>query len=334
MKTIFAFCFLSFNLYAETVPLPPAVTSIDEIVNEFRNTLETKIGELGKNFISRLTDKTIIFTNSTMLDCHGTNIPIGEPVSSLQYNFVKEKNELIEKSIYRGCNNSITLVEDVVTRGEKLSPLKYNDFIKGKREFDLRDDETYRLYRVSNADNEEIFKMLIEKSGKSKLVEFYILGQRFLRMNYEYLDNLTRFNITYFGYQVSYITKYSSWGFTDETAQVINTITATKNLFYQVTYFDIHSGTLSQADYVGRFNKRIINGALARIRKLFEYHNYYFPSTKVIQTGAINAQFKEELRLTFNRLQNNTDLNLVRKQIQDYMIAAESGLIIDNRPKP
>lgn len=334
MKKLFLiFLIYGHTLQAETIPLPPAVSTINDIVNEFRNALTTKISELGKNFIAQSTDKTILFTNSSTLNCHADVILKGEPVSSMQYNFKKVGMELIEKAIYTGCGNQIALVEDVVTRGGKLEPLKYNDFVKGKRDFELNDDESYRLYRVSNAENEEIFKMLIEKSEKTKLVEFFILGQKFLRMNYDYQLLSTKLTLTYYGYKANYVRSYANWGVNRSFDAFMNSVSVTKGPFNQVKYLDENGAQISQTEYLSLFNKMIVSGTLGTIRQIFDYHNYYFPTTKIVQTGSINQHLKEELRLVFNRLQNNTELNLVKKQIQDYIEAAENGLIIDNRPK-
>ena len=331
-KLLIVFIFYSLNIKAETIALPPSVSSIDDIISEFRNTFTTKIIDLGKNFIALQSDKTIIFTNSTSLKCNGDTIAAGEPVSSMQYNFKKTENELIEKSTYTGCRNQISLIEDIVTRGGKLEPLKYSDFVKGKRDFDLKDNENYRLYRLTNSDNEEIFKMVIEKSDKAKLVEFYFIGQKFLRMNFDYQSSSTRLTLTYYGYKGKYVRKYSTWEFDNTFDPYTNTVLVTKATFNQVNYMDMYGGPLSQSDYISRFNMRVISGPLAKVRSIVDYHNYYFPTTNVVQTGSINGHLKEELRLNINRLQNNTDINLVKIQLQEYMNAAEAGLIIDNRP--
>lgn len=333
IKIISLLFILSFNIQAETIALPPSVSSVDDIIVEFRNTLTTKINELGKNFISQLSDKTIVFTNSSTLYCNGSPIRQGEPVASMQYIFKKNTNELVEKSVYTGCGNQVSLVEDVVTRGGKLEPLKYSDFIKGKREFDLKDDEFYRLYRVSNSENEEIFKVLIEKKEKSKLVDFFILGERFLRLNYDFQEKSTRLTLTYFGYKAKYVRKHAVWEMDNDFLPFNNAVIVTKGLIDQINYLNTSGEPLSQSEYLFRFNHFVSSGPIARIRKILDYHNYYFPMTKVVQTGSVNERLKEELRIAFNRLQNNTELNLVKKLIQDYVEAAENGLIIDNRPK-
>lgn len=332
-KLLLALFILSFNIGAETVPLPPSVSSADDIVNEFRNIFTTKIIELGKNFITLLSDKTIVFTSNTTVNCNGSNIPKGEPLATMQYNFKKDAQELVEKAIYTGCRGQISLVEDVITRGETLNPLKYEDFIKGKRSFDLADDEHYRLYRLSNSDNEEIFKMLIEKNQKSKIIELYFVGEKFLRMNYDFQESTTKLTLTYFPFKGRYVRKHARWSFNRNFDPFNNTVVVTKGSVNLVSYLDKYGEQFSQTDYLELYDQKITSGTLNEIRNILDYHNYYFPETKIIQTGSENERLKEELRIAFNRLQNNTELNLVKKLIQDYMEAVEKGLINDERPK-
>ena len=325
--------FISFGVKAESIPLPPSIATIDDIVEGLRNTLSTKIVDLGKNFISAQNDKTIFLKSSTPIKCNGSVIPLGEPASILQYNFKKSDNELIEKAIYSGCQRKISLVEDVVTRGSILEPLKYTDFIRGKRNFDLNDGEDYRLYRISNVDNEEIFKLLIEKKDNSKIAEFYILGQKFLRINYTYQATSTKAAFTYFGFKGTYKQTYSSWEFNTSIDTYTNTVIATNGNVNQITYLDSTFQPFSQNEFLSTFNKRISDGAAARIRDLIDYHTYFFPATVQVLSSSGNDHLKEELRVAFNRLQNNTELPLVKLQIQEYINAAEKGQLIDKRPK-
>ena len=140
----------------------------------------------------------------------------------------------------------------------------------------------------------------------------------------------TILTITYFGYSGNYVRKHASWGFNNNFTPFTDSIIGAKD---QAKYLNNLGDQVSQTDFQGRFDKFITGNTLANIRNILEYHNYYFPATKAVQTGSANTRLNEELRLTFNRLQNNTELNLVKKQIQDYIDAAAAGLLIDNRPK-
>lgn len=326
--------FISSTCFGQVVPLPPSVSSVDEIIDSFRSTMTSKIDEMGKNFITSVNDKTILFTNSEKINCNGMTTLIGSPVSSMKFNSKLVGDELSERMTYTGCNDQISLVEDVLTKGKDLMPISYNDFIKGKREFDLKENENFRLYRLSNSDNEELFKMVIEKNKKGKIIQLFIVEQIFVTMNYELDDEFTRLTITYHGYKGQYVRKYSSWSFNRDFAPFNNVVMVRKNKVIEPLFFNTHGGRLSQSEFLTRVNDYLLSGPVARLRKFLEYHNLYFPKTKTVQSGSLNERLKEELRISFNRLQNNTELNLVKKQIQDYLTAAETGLIIDNRPAP
>lgn len=333
----YLFCLLLFigqlEAQDQVVPLPPSVSNVDDIVNEFRETLISKVSEVGKNFISTINGKTIIFTNGQPLRCNGELTQIGQPVSSLQYNFKKSDNELSEKSVYTGCNNQVSLVEDVVTKGSDLKSLEYDDFIKGTRSFDLKPNEDYRLYRLSNSENEEIFKLVIERSKIGKTIEMYIVESKFLTMTYEFQIDSTRLTFKYHGYKGKYVRNYARWGFDVSYDPFTNTVMAKKTKLVETSFFDTRGVRFSQKDFLSRVEDYLFNGPIKRIRDILDYHNYYFPSTEVVNSGGQNERLKEELRILNNRLLNNTEINLVRKQIQDYIEAAESGLLLDKRPK-
>ena len=324
---------LSFNSHAENVPLPVSITSIDDMVDEFRNILTTKLADLSKNYIALQSDKTIALKSNSDVKCNKENASSGETLTTFQYITQKNPNELVEKVIYSGCKNQVSLVEDVISRGEHLTELSFEDFAKGKRVFDLRVGETYRLYRISNANNEEIFKLLVEKKDKSKLVEFSFLGQVFLRLNFDYQDLSTRLFQTFLGYKGRYSVGGSTWEYNTEIDTFTNSILARAGKIVNVSFFDSVGSPVSENDFNANFDHWITNKAFTRIRQILEFHTSFFPPTVQVQNGSANQRLKQELRQMFNRLQNNTDLPLVKLQVQDYIDAAEKNLLIDTRPK-
>lgn len=333
-KILLILSVISFELKSEVVPLPPAISSVDDIVNEFRNSLVIKINDLSKNFISRSTDSAIFLTNSSVTKCNNETIQSGEPLAKIQYSYKLLSNELRERVTYFGCQNQVVLYEDIVTRGENLNPAKFGDIVKGKRDIDTSENETYRLYTISNSNNQEIFKILIDKSENKKLVEMYFIEQKIFRMNFDFKLDSTRLTLTYYPFKASYSVKNSFWKFNSSFNSFSNTaISTNKNGSVQTSYFDNKGIQITQKDFLLDFDDFIISGSIARLRSIIDTHNTIFPETQIVQTGSTNDHFKEELRLAFNRLQNNTELNLVKKQIQDYIEAVENGLIVDKRPK-
>ncbi len=334
--TIFFLLAMSLDSPAEEliVPIPASVSTIDEIVNEFRETTTNKLEELSKNFISIINGKTVGFTTSSPLRCNGLSTPPGQPISSLQYVSNLKDQELIEKAVYTGCNGAISLVEDVVTRGNELKSLEYSDFIKGKRSFDLGANENYRYYRLSNSDNEEIFKFIIERTPNGKTAEFFIVESKFLTLRYEFSVDQSKVTFKYNGYKGRYARKFATWEFDRLYDPFTNTVIAKKvGTFVETSFYDTRGVRFTQKDFLTRVDDFLFSGPVKRIRDILDYHNYYFPSTEVVKTTGQNEVLKEELRLTYNRLQNNSELNLVKKQIQDYIEAVNLGQIIDKRPK-
>ncbi len=321
------------SVKAETIPLPSSVLGVDDIIEEFRGQLSTKFNDLGKNYITRIVDQSVSFLSTNPYSCNGVVNNPNAVLTTLQYFYKKTDTELVEKSKYTGCNGEISLVEDVVTRGTNLNPLKFSDFIRGKRSFDLADGENYRLYQATNSDGEEIFKVLIQKNNNSKLVQFFITGQKFLTMNYDYAQDSTRLTLTFYGFNVTYARKYASWNMKMDFTPYKSTVYVSKNSGNQAVYLDNDGKQISLLNFLNGFTNQIMNTPIKLLYGIFAYHNYYFPETQATQTGAQSQKMLEELRIAQNRLLTNTELNLVKMLLQDYINALEKGLIIDNRPK-
>ncbi|MDD4973225.1 MAG: hypothetical protein PHY93_02690 [Bacteriovorax sp.] len=332
MKILFLIIILSTKLHAENVPLPASVSGVDEIVSEFRNQFATKIIDLGKNYISTITNESLIFTNSEALKCNGGDNIAGEQLASIQYTYKKQKTAaLLEKVTYTGCSSEISLIEEVTTTGTNLEPLKFSDIIKGKRSIDLKDNELSRYYKISNGDGDEIFSVIIEKKDNLKLLSFSILGQKFLTMNFEYKNNTTRVVFTYFGYNASYSRQHAGWSMKNNFTEFTNTVIAKKAEF--VTYLDRDGNRISLSNFINSFNQTVMDSAIKTIGSIIEYHTYYFPPTEATKTGSQSQRFIDEIRVAQNRITANTEISLVKKLLQDLLNAAELGQIIDNRPK-
>lgn len=318
---------------ADTVPLPTSVLGVDDIVEEFRGSLTTKIAALGKNYITKVTNQSVTYSSNEAYSCNGFLNQPGEPLAKIEYSNKTDNKQLIEKTTYTGCNNDVTLVEDVITRGENLSPLPMKKVLEGKRTIDLQDNETYRLYKLSNVEGDVLFQVLLEKTLKGKAINYYFLGQQILSMIYEYQATSTRLSITYFGYSIEYARKHAKWKYNYQFTPYLNVVLASTNKEDPIIYFDSNNNRLSLSGFITSFNEGIMKYTISTLAEIVQYHTMYFPKTATTQTGAQSQKFLEELRIAQNRLLNNIELNLVRNLLQDYVNAAEKGLIIDNRPK-
>lgn len=322
------------NIRAENIPLPSSVLDIEDLVSEFRSVFASKLVDLGKNYISQMSDKHIVYKSSENLMCNGIQTRAGMPVSSLKYHFSNSApNELVEKAIYTGCNDLVSLVEEVVTKGESVIPLNFNDFIRGKRTIDLKENETSRLYRILNGENEEIFKIMIEKSERLKSANFYFVGEKFLTITYEYTPTSSSAYFMVHSYAAKYNRKRSSWRSINNSPPVSFSVHVTRDRIDQVSYLDGERKQLSLSNFLNLFDNKILGPVIYPIRGIMNYHNYYFPNTETTNTGAASQRLLEELRINQNRLINNIELNIVKTYIQNLINSVESGKIIDNRPK-
>jgi hypothetical protein len=323
--------FFSLNAGAENVSLPASVPSPDDIISEFRTQIVTKLVDLGKNYISTIGNNVLVFTNSEAMKCNDMNVHAGESLASIQYNTKQKDNQLSEQVVYTGCNAQISLIEDVITYGQDLSPLKFSDILKGTRSVELKSNESRRIYKLSNGEGEEIFSVVIEKGVDSQAMLFSILQQKFLTINFKYEAAATRAVLTYFGYSASYVRKYGRWGMNRRMDPSSISVFARKN--GQVQYFNNDGNLISLSGFVNSFNKNVMENTVQTITDILEYHTYYFPKTESTKTGNQSQRFIDDLRLAQNRLLSNTDITLVKNLIQELISAAELGQITDNRPK-
>lgn len=318
--------------HAENVPLPTSILGIDDVITEFRTQWATKLVDLGKNYISTINPDSVYYTDSKAITCNNVINNPGERLAGIKYLSDKKDNELYEKVIYQGCNRETALVEEVVTKGTNLEPAKFSDLLKGKRTFDLKDNETFRSYRILNEVSEAVFSVQIEKVGNNKYVNYSILGQKFLSMIYEYTPTATNVVVSYYGYSVNYVRKFWRRNSTMNITNFTNKIFAKKS--EMVVYLDGDGKAVSLTNFTNTFNDVILQGALDMITSIIEYHTYYFPETEATKSGNQNQRFLEQLRGAQTRLLTNTEINLVKNLLQEFINAAELGQIVDNRPKP
>jgi len=325
------FFLLVSNAGAENVPLPASVPGADDIVSEFRTQIVNKIVDLGKNYISTIRGNTLAFTNSDSMKCNEVTHEAGERLATIQYTYSQKGKQLLEQVTYTGCNSQISLVEDIITDGEDLSPMSFKDIIKGKRTIELAQNETRRIYKMSNGEGDEIFSVIAEKSAGAQSVYFKFVEQKFLAVNYRYTPEATRAVLTFYGYEASYVRKYGRWGMKNKMDPFTLSVFAKKE--GDVNYFNNNGNLISLSSFVSTFNKTVMDSTISTVSDIMEYHTYYFPKTDATKSGNQAQQFIDDLRLAQNRLLANTDISLVKILIQELINAAEIGQIIDNRPK-
>jgi len=319
------------NAGAENIPLPASVPGADDLVSEFRTQIVTKIVDLGKNYISTIRGNTLAFTNSDAMKCNEVTHEAGERLATIQYSYSQKGKQLLEQVTYTGCNSQISLVEDIITEGDNLAPMNFKDIIKGKRSIELAENETKRIYKISNGEGDEIFSVIAEKGSGTQTVNFKFIEQKFLAVNYRYSPESTRALLTFFGYEAAYVRKYGRWGMKNKMDPFNLTVLAKKE--GDINYFNNDGQLISLSSFNSTFNKTIMDSTISTVSDIMEYHTYYFPKTDSTKSGNQSQRFIDELRLAQNRLLANTDISLVKILIQELINAAEIGQIIDNRPK-
>lgn len=328
---LFGLFILSTLAHAENIQLPTSVLGVDDIISEFRTQFSTKLVDLGKNYISTFNKDSVYFTNSDVVVCNNIKNTPGERLGGISYMYKAGSSDLYEKVQYFGCNQETALIEEVTTVGTNLAPQKFSDIIKGKRSFDLKDNETSKIYKIKNELSEEIFTVYIEKKDNAKYVNYFFLGQKVLSMFYDYGANATSVVINYYGYSASYVRKFASWSFDRGFTPFTNRVYAKKGELVQ--YLDKENTPISLSNFVNMFNSTIMNLTVAKLSDIIEYHTYFFPMTEATKSGSQNQRFLEELRKAQTRLLTNSELNLVKNLLQEFINAAELGQITDNRPK-
>jgi hypothetical protein len=327
------------QMAAAQVPLPRSLVTIDQLIDEFRGGLTTKVKDLSSNYIATTSPGNVVFTSSMETKCPYRPLKAGETLSRLSLSVDHKEGELTEVARYFACGGKLSLVEEVITRGRGLTPLPWGVFVKGKRSFALKKGEDFRLYRLRNSKQEELFKVIIQRMSQGTILNatFYIREAKFLNIQYQLNDSMSRAIFTSYGFKVSYHLKHSSWEI-DTTGRRGGITKLVVNAYAQpvgrVDY--IHDSSLvSQGSFQKYIQYAITRKSFEKIAQFIKSHLHVFPSTSFRQTGLTNTRFLDELKLAHIRLVNNTEINLVKDLVQQYVQAIEEGTIKidDRRPK-
>ena len=321
-------------LLAAPVPLPKDIFFIDDFIEVFRGSFRTKISELNSNYIPYLNNGMISLTSSENVRCKHQSYSPGTPLSKLHFSSRLKGKSLIETATYWGCNEAINLREVVITNGENLKPIPFQQFKNGVRKLDIQSpDIKSRYYQITNEHNEELFSLYILKNKLSKSAEFKVAGQKFYTINTNYLPNQTNLTYTFFGHTLTYSVGGSTWKSVNEYGVWSIQVVAKRDR--EPEYFDPGRNLIS----LKRFQDYFGWGTAQPSRSLADFikkHNTFFPKTEFTSVGGgDNKRILTELQQIFTRLLNGTELNLVRNKIQEYIKAINEGKlkISDNRPR-
>ncbi len=310
--------------------LPSKAFKIDDIIKEFRGQLELKVSELQKNYITHKKGRFASFKSHEDSTCSWVKAAAGETLSKIQMSIDSEENRLTESVFYTGCHNQLNLKELVVTTGTDLKPISERELFEGQRSFDLKKNEESRYYSLRAWDDQELFRLTLRRVGTGKVAEFFIREQRFMNMSLSVEEKTTKVTYTFYPYSIKYERKHSSWNINrGRSTYSLSAVKSPTREYYLDSIFQEISGSTFQT----YFSFSVLQNSIARVSSFIKWHLFIFPSTEFASGGVQSPRFLDELRLTFNRLLSNTDLNLVRNLIQSYIRLIEEGVIkiIDNR---
>lgn len=315
--------------------LPRGIFGVDDLIKEFRGPLQIKISELSKNYIVHKDGTRASFKSHEAINCLWQNAPAGEVLAKAELSVKRSEGKLNEAAYYTGCKGQLNLKEQIVTTGKDLVPLNAKDFFRGERSFDLKDNEDSRLYRILAWDDTEIFKMTLRRTTYGKVAEFFIREQRFMNATFTFTEAESRVIYTFYGYNIEYLRKHSKWRMNRNRSSYALKAIAYNREVSPVIFLSSTNELLSSATFQRYFSYSVLQGTVSTLSDIIKWHNFIFPTTEFKATGLQNSRFLDELRLTYTRLLNNIEINLIRNLIQEYIQAMENGLlkVIDNRPK-
>lgn len=288
---------------------------IDEraILDEFRGQLRSKLDDLSRNYIIQRSSESIYWTSTSVVDCAGVNRSPRAPLTSLR---VLRADNIISFEL-RGCSGQMVLRETFESSGAQLFSL--SEYLSGK--IPSGDLTRYVLQDSLGAN-------ILEWRVKEGISVFTFLNARFLDI-YK-ID--TRWQYKAFGYSVRYKNEGHSFDVDMHFDPQQLTVDWAKA---EVRIYDTEFRRISVNTFLVGYAHTVQNVTLSIISGVVKSALTQLPSTEFVASGGQNSRLLDEMRLTYTRLLNNLELNLVRQFIQDIIKAIESGLlkITDNRPE-
>jgi hypothetical protein len=330
MPLLFLLLF-SLGFAGEAPTLPRAIPGVNEIIQELRAPLKTKLGDLGKNYIATRGENSLGLKSHMPVVCNGKVVAAGLELARLSYRSKRNGDELFERGGYVGCNESESFIEEVISIGAGAKPMEFDLFLKGEREADLTPGVSSRLYRLKNGEGEEIFRSLVQKKGDEILSQFYFREQLFLAMNKKLSPNEARVTITYHGFNARYSRGNSNWSMNRGMFPTPNVAIVKGAPHFEEVYLNSSGERISLTSFLESFNGLAMESVLLTTGKIVSAHLTELPPTEAVSSGTRSQRILNEMRLILVKLISNTEINFVRLYIQEFIAAIEQGKIIDNR---
>ncbi len=328
--------FANVSSFANGLPLPAALYTIDDLVSEFRSPLKTKIEDLKKNYRARTSNNLVEYSSHEKVNCLFRDWEADSVLTRIEYFFRAKGKEGLDVFRYHGCGETLNLVERFLRVGPNQTALSFNEFSRAKLSFKLKKEWERYFYQLQNDKGENLFTLSgrwLNEAKNSALYSFSIRDQEFLSVHYQFLPEETRVTYTFKGYDYKY--NYAPYF---NSAETINHNTFSFKVLIKKSapnnpmYLSSRETLLSQNTFVQYFSFWAITRGLGFVKTFVNFHLYWFPPTEFVNTGGQTQRFINELRLNLNRILNSTNINLVEVYFRKLIEAVENGLITDRRP--
>jgi hypothetical protein len=310
--------------HAGEYDLPKGFLSEVTLAEQFRLSIQNKLTQMRQNFVERSFSNGTRFYATNDITC-----PQGTKVQSrndlLRMRVTQDVDEqLTENIFYYGCRGSLTMREQVVTSGKKLTPASVPQLLMGQLNTSLTADETSKDYRLLDGQGDQVFRILTRLVQGRLINHFYLNDQQYLRITRfkrsQYLE------VRYEFFPIHFSMNRNGFEF---------------SMSLPARFEGYYSARIYNNGVVHYYNEKRDPVSLATFQNSFKLEGFSFildsmlielPQTKFVTSGLRSGRMLEELRNAQTWLINGIQLNLVRNMVEEYIKAVQQGLIIDNRP--
>lgn len=313
LKNSLLFLALSFSASATAAEAPTYLVKEEAILEEFRGQIRSKFEELSQNYIISRSESGIVWSSSSKVDCAGFSRSARYPLASI----AMSKAESAVSFIVKGCSGAPLFKETF--ESAKAQEFKLSDYLRGQlpagkiTRYLLQDGKGQNVFEWHANENTSVFLFT-----KQRFLDIYKEEQRWQYKAVGYSSNYSNdgFNM---GVVMDFDDSRLSVDWSEREVRLYNT--------------DFQR--ISVNTYLTSYSHAVQNTTLNFVAGIVKYFIGSLPSTEFVSAGGQNSRFLDEMRLTYTRLLNNLELNLVKQYVQEVIKAIESGLIkiTDNRPE-
>lgn len=293
--------------------VPTYLIKEESILEEFRGQIRSKFEELSQNYIISRSVSGIVWSSSEKTDCAGISRLPRYPLASIS--MAKAASSV--SFIVKGCSSTPLFKETFEAQGAASFTL--SDYLSGK----LPNGKLSR-YLLQDGIGQNIFEWHVK--GNSSF--FLFTDQRFLDIYKEE----SRWQYKAVGYRANYTNDGYGMGVVMDFGDSRLSVDWSES---EVRLYNTDFQRISVNSFLTSYSHAVQSTTLNFVSGIIKYFIGSLPSTEFVASGGQNSRFLDEMRLTYTRLLNNLELNLVKQYVQEIIKAIESGLIkiTDNRPE-